>query len=157
MGVSLSDSWTRAFFLVVFSDAICRYSLFAFARLFGRHDAGYRRANRHSSTGAHRRGNAAQIEESRIERIESQFDGRELPQEIEAAAQAETPSGAAPASQTVRETVSEPVYPTEIQPSAVVAEPTAVSPQSVGSIRETTVTESADGIRETAITVSGSL
>ena len=57
---------------------------------------------------------AAQIEESRIERIESQFDGRELPQEIEAAAQAETPSGAAPASQTVRETVSEPVYPTEI-------------------------------------------
>ena len=75
---------------------------------------------------------AAQIEESRIERIESQFDGRELPQEIEAAAQAETPSGAAPASQTVRETVSEPVYPTEIQPSAVVAEPTAVSPQPVG-------------------------
>ena len=98
---------------------------------------------------------AALIEESRIERIESQFDGRELPQEIEAAAQAETPSGAAPASQTVRETVSEPVYPTEIQPSAVVAEPTAVSPQPVGSIRETTVTESADGIRETAITVSG--
>lgn len=98
---------------------------------------------------------AAQIEESRIERIESQFDGHELPQEIEAAAQAETPSGAAPASQTVRETVSEPVYPTEIQPSAVVAEPTAVSPQPVGGIRETTVTESADGIRETAITVSG--
>ena len=98
---------------------------------------------------------AAQIEESRIERIESQFDGRELPQEIEAAAQAETPSGAAPASQTVRETVSEPVYPTEIQPSAVVAEPTAVSPQPVGGIRETTVTESTDGIRETAITVSG--
>ena len=70
---------------------------------------------------------AAQIEASRIERIESQFDGRELPQEIEAAAQAETPSGATPAAQTSLETVSEPVYPTEIQPSAVIAEPTAVS------------------------------
>ena len=37
---------------------------------------------------------AAQIEESRIERIESQFDGRELPQEIEAGPPAPKPPGA---------------------------------------------------------------
>lgn len=98
---------------------------------------------------------AAQIEASRIERIESQFDGRELPQEIEAAAQAETPSGATPAAQTSLETVSEPVYPTEIQPSAVIAEPTAVSSQPIGGIRETTVTKSAEGIQETSTTYTG--
>lgn len=98
---------------------------------------------------------AAQIEASRIERIESQFDGRELPQEIEAAAQAETPSGATPAAQTNLETVSEPVYPTEIQPSAVIAEPTAVSSQPIGGIRETTVTKSAEGIQETSTTYTG--
>ena len=54
---------------------------------------------------------AAQIEESRIERIDSQFDGRELPLELEAAAQAETPT---PADAKIEGLT---VYPTEMTPA----------------------------------------
>lgn len=63
---------------------------------------------------------AAQMEESRIERIESQFDGRELPLELEEAAQAEALG--------VNQAPAESAYPTEIAPS-----------QPANSIRETTV------------------
>lgn len=61
---------------------------------------------------------AAQIEEVRIERIESQFDGKELPLELEAAAEAETQNKTDSATQSLSKNSSDPVYPTEIKPIA---------------------------------------
>lgn len=89
---------------------------------------------------------AAQMEENRIGRIQSQFDGTETPEALEAAAQAEekalvTVPSAAPDA-----------YPTEVAPAAI---PDVSIPPAATGIRETTVTQSPEGIRETTSTFSG--
>ena len=73
---------------------------------------------------------AAQIESSRVERIESQYDGRELPGELEEAAEAETQAAPAPAPSADAPAV----YPTEVKAAPEPAHPAA------GAVRETVVT-----------------
>ena len=107
---------------------------------------------------------AAQIEQIRIERIESQFDGKELPVELEAAAEAESQNRTQLPAQPLSDAIAETAYPTEVGSSAtpqVAAVPAQRAPTSdsvsppAGVIRETTITQSPLGIRETVSTFSG--
>lgn len=94
---------------------------------------------------------AAQIEQIRIERIESQFDGKELPSELEAAAEAESSNTATPSAQSMSQNGSELVYPTEIRAKTS----TSASETTTAQTREETSPDTSHGNRPSGITFSG--